>query len=173
MRKRVAGNILHVLSEEFVLNPFTSDPFVQLKMSLRAGTGGLSPNDPEDNMWGKEVEMGPARVDVKWAMARRKMHQHIRFTPMNFLLEKVSMAAKCSRMFHRALMEMFIRRRRNPVREWTLLPGLQRTLVVVLITAFRRADPLTALKRSDGSDDLGVISPACAIKLWKGERERT
>ena len=116
LRKRVARNILHVLSEESVLNPFTSDPFVQLKMSLRAGTGGLSPNDPKDNMWGEKVEMGPARVDVKWAMATRKMHQHIRFTPMNFLLEKVSMAAKCSRMFHRALMVMLRRRRRNPVR---------------------------------------------------------
>ena len=161
-----------MVPEKLVLNPFTSDPPVQLQVSLSVGTCGLSPNDPEDNMWGKEVEMGPTRADVKWAAARRKMLQHIRFTPMNFLLEKVSMAAKCNRMFHRALMEMLIRNSRSSAREWTLFPGLQRTLEVVFITALRRDDLLTASTRSDGSVDC-VISPACAIKLWQGERERT
>ena len=32
LRKRVAGNIFHVVSEQFILDPSTSEPFVQLKM---------------------------------------------------------------------------------------------------------------------------------------------
>ena len=123
-------------------------------------------------MWGEDVEMGPARTDVKWAIDRRKTHQHIRFIPMNFLLEKVSMAAKCSRMFQSAAMEMFIRRRRKAASVWVLCVGLQRTLMVVVIMASRIFDPFIALSRSEGRDGLGNFEQACATTLWTGERER-
>ena len=123
-------------------------------------------------MWGKDVEMGPARSAVKWAVARRKTHQRIRFIPMNFLLEKVSMAAKCSSMFQSAALEIFNSRSRKAVSVWVLCVGLQRTLMVVVIVAFSIFDPFMALKMSEGRDGLGIIEPACAITLWTGERER-
>ena len=113
--------------------------------------------------------MGPTRTDVKWAIERRKVNQHIRFIPMNFLLEKVSMAAKCSRMFHRAVMEMHMRRRRNPVRVWMLCSGLQRALIVGPFKALSRAGPFKALSRAGSGGELGIIDPACAILIFTGE----
>ena len=106
--------------------------------------------------------MGPTRTDVKWAIERRKVNQHIRFIPMNFLLEKVSMAAKCSRMFHRAVMETHIERRRNSGKMWMLRSGLQRALIV---------GPFKALSRAGSGGELGIIDPAWTILLFKGERE--
>ena len=81
------------------------------------------------------------------------------------------MAAKCSRMFHRAVMEMHMRRRRNPVRVWMLCSGLQRALIVGPFKALSRAEPFKALSRAGSGGELGIIDPACAILLLKGERE--
>ena len=71
------------------------------------------------------------------------MPQHMRFTPMCFLLEKVSMAAKCHRVLQSALVKKLTRKRRRTARVWTLFPGLERTLEAVLIAAARRGDLLT------------------------------
>ena len=73
------------------------------------------------------------------------MPQDMKFTPMCFLLEKVSMAAKCHRVVQSALVKKLIRKRRSSARVWTLFPGLARTLVVVLIAAVRGGDLLTVL----------------------------